>query len=102
MLSSTMTSMRMSTTRALLIAAALVLAGLSGDHAAAFEQATATPAQTAQQPAPAAQQPAQPPAPPDQPTFRAGINTVRVDVIVTDRQGNPVTDLTLADFEIQE
>ena len=35
---------------------------------------------------------AQPPA--DQPTFRAGINFVRVDVIVTDGKGNPVTDLT--------
>ena len=30
------------------------------------------------------------------------INTVRVDVIVTDRQGNPVTDLKLEDFDIQE
>ena len=49
-----------------------------------------------------AQQPAQPPATPDQPIFRAGINTVRVDVIVTDKQGNPVTDLKLEDFEIQE
>jgi len=36
------------------------------------------------------------------PTFRTGINFVRVDVIVTDRQGNPVTDLTAADFEILE
>ena len=36
-----------------------------------------------------AQKPAQPPATPDQPIFRAGINTVRVDVIVTDSQGNP-------------
>ncbi len=47
------------------------------------------------QPDAAARQPAQqpPPAAPTQPVFRAGINTVRVDVIVTDRQGNPVTDL---------
>ena len=66
-----------------------------------------------------AQEPARPPAqplpPPDQqtpappadaaagqPVFRAGINFVRVDVIVTDKQGNPVTDLTLADFEVTE
>ena len=42
------------------------------------------------------------PSPEQQPVFRTGIDTVRVDVIVTDRQGNPVTDLTLADFEIQE
>ncbi|HJU42605.1 MAG TPA: VWA domain-containing protein [Vicinamibacterales bacterium] len=42
------------------------------------------------------------PAQPEQPVFRTGINTVRVDVIVTDRQGNPVTDLKLEDFEILE
>ena len=30
---------------------------------------------------------------PQQPTFRTGINFVRVDAIVTDRQGNPVADL---------
>jgi VWFA-related protein len=42
------------------------------------------------------------PSPTDQPIFRTGINTVRVDVIVTDRQGNPVTDLKLEDFEIEE
>ncbi len=54
-------------------------------------------------PTPPPQQPAQPPAAPDQqPVFRTGINTVRVDVIVTDRQGNPVTDLKLEDFEIRE
>lgn len=37
-----------------------------------------------------------------QPTFRTGINFVRVDVIVTDKQGNPVTDLTQHDFEVTE
>jgi VWFA-related protein len=42
-----------------------------------------------------------PPAPP-QPTFRAGINFVRVDVIVTDRRGNPDTSLALDDFEVLE
>ena len=46
--------------------------------------------------------PPQPVAPDQQPVFRTGINTVRVDVIVTDRQGNPVTDLKLEDFEIEE
>ncbi len=49
-----------------------------------------------QQP-PAAQPPPQqqpPPAdPPQPPVFRAGINFVRVDVIVTDKNGNPVADL---------
>lgn len=37
-----------------------------------------------------------------QPTFRGGINFVSVDVIVADRQGNPVTDLRQEDFEVTE
>jgi VWFA-related protein len=37
-----------------------------------------------------------------QATFRAGINFVRVDVIVTDRQDAPVVDLSLNDFEVLE
>jgi VWFA-related protein len=52
-----------------------------------------------------AQQPGQaPPAPADQqtPVFRSDINFVRVDVIVTDRQGNPVHDLKQEDFEVTE
>jgi VWFA-related protein len=58
-------------------------------------------------PPPAEQQaaPPQTPAPPDQggqPIFRAGINFVRVDVIATDRQGNPVLDLKQDDFEVAE
>jgi VWFA-related protein len=57
------------------------------------------PAQPAQQPAPT---PA-PAAPADQtPVFRSDINFVRVDVIVTDRQGNPVHDLRQEDFEVTE
>ncbi len=47
---------------------------------------------------PAAPRPAQQP----QTTFRTAIDAVTVDVIVTDKQGNPVTDLTAADFEIKE
>ena len=55
--------------------------------------------------------PAQPPDPePGQeeaagqaiPIFRTGINFIRVDVIVSDGDGNPVTDLTADDFEIYE
>ena len=44
------------------------------------------------------------PAQPEQPIpiFRADINFVRVDVIVSDRQGNPVHDLTQEDFEVTE
>ena len=36
------------------------------------------------------------------PTFRTDINFVRVDVIVTDKQGNPVHDLRQEDFEVTE
>jgi VWFA-related protein len=43
-----------------------------------------------------------PPAAGPQAPFRAGVNLVRVDAIVTDRRGNPITDLTAADFEIVE
>lgn len=44
----------------------------------------------------------QTPAQQPRPTFRTSIDAVTVDVIVTDKQGNPVTDLTAADFEIKE
>lgn len=50
---------------------------------------------------PSAQQTPPPPQRP-QTTFRTAIDAVTVDVIVTDKQGNPVTDLTAADFEIKE
>ena len=39
---------------------------------------------------------------PPQPTFRANINLVRVDVIVTDKKGGPVADLKQSDFEVFE
>ena len=39
---------------------------------------------------------------PQQPVFRGGINFVRVDVIVTDKKAQPVTNLTQADFEVLE
>ena len=69
--------------------------------------ASATQAPQPPAPQPPPPQPAapaeQPPAPADQqPVFRTGINFVRVDAIVTDKQGNPVTDLTQADFEVFE
>lgn len=50
-------------------------------------------------------QPQQPPAQPagdQQPIFRGGINFVRVDVIATDRDGNPVVDLGQNDFDVLE
>jgi VWFA-related protein len=54
-------------------------------------------------PAPAQTPPAGDPAQPDQgPIFRTGINFVRVDVIVNDKQGNPVGDLRQEDFEVSE
>jgi VWFA-related protein len=48
-----------------------------------------------------AQQPP-PQSPPDQPVFRAGINFVRVDVIVSDKNGANVSDLKQTDFEVTE
>jgi VWFA-related protein len=50
---------------------------------------------------PPAQQQDQTP-PPATPTFRTDINFVRVDVIVSDKQGNAVSDLTQQDFEVTE
>src|SRR5215467_11095466 len=38
----------------------------------------------------------------DQPVFRAGINFVRVDVIVSDKSGASIADLKQSDFEITE
>ena len=59
-------------------------------------------------PTPAAQQPPAPPEqppgdqPPARPTFRSGIDFVRVDVIVTNKKGEPVVDLKREEFEIFE
>lgn len=52
----------------------------------------------------AQQEPASPPSQPagQDPTFRAGINYVAVDVIVTDRKDAPVLDLRKEDFEVFE
>jgi len=51
--------------------------------------------------APRGQQ-AQPPQTQKPPVFGARIDTVSVDVVVTDKKGQPVTDLTPADFEVTE
>lgn len=56
--------------------------------------------QSQQQPTPP--EPQSPQTQPAQPTFRTGINFVRVDVIVSDRKGAPVADLTAKDFEVSE
>jgi VWFA-related protein len=83
-----------------------VLVAVGGPRGAAQQ-----PAPQDQQPAPQGQQPSGP-QPADQqpaarqteqpPTFRTGINFVRVDVSVTDKNGTAVTDLKPADFEITE
>ena len=36
------------------------------------------------------------------PRFPAGVELVRIDVVVLDHDGRPVTELTVADFEISE
>ncbi|MEQ1573732.1 MAG: VWA domain-containing protein [Vicinamibacterales bacterium] len=74
------------------VALAQVGARIGAQAGPAQQPTTSTPPQPAQQATPDAGQ---------QPTFRAGINFVRVDVIVTEK-GEPVTDLTQADFEVRE
>ncbi|HET9831950.1 MAG TPA: VWA domain-containing protein [Vicinamibacterales bacterium] len=49
-----------------------------------------------------AQPQAQTDQPPAQPVFRAGINYVRVDVIVSDKNGANIADLKQTDFEVLE
>jgi VWFA-related protein len=48
------------------------------------------------------QTPSQPPPEQPPPVFRAGAALVRVDVTVTNRHGEPVTDLSASDFEVSE
>jgi len=61
------------------------------------------PQQQQQQPAtPPADQPQQNPQGQQPPTFRTGINFVRVDVIITDKNGNSVGDLQPTDFDVTE
>jgi VWFA-related protein len=71
-----------------------------------LQQPAAGQAATQQQSEPASGTPAAAPAQGDaqqpQPVFRAGVNFVRVDVIVNDNKGEPVTNLTQADFEVLE
>ncbi len=85
------------------VALALLAFGMRGDA-----QQPAPPSPSSQDPAvptsgppgsqsPDAGQDAQQP-----PVFRAGINFVRVDVIVSGRDGQPVENLTQADFQVLE
>ena len=95
-------------TRATVVLSLAVIAGL-------LEGGAGLPVSAAQQPAaqgttapPATAPPATPATPqqdgdaPQQPTFRTDINYVRVDVIVNDDKGQPVTDLKATDFEVLE
>src|SRR5688572_25318996 len=81
----------MGTTRRLIVLV-LLLAGLT--HPGTAQQAA--PPQNEHAASPQTQQ-GQPP-----PTFRAGINYVAVDVIVTDRRDSPVVDLRKEEFEVFE
>ncbi len=95
------TGMRITPPRAVLLLTATLLAAVAGLRASGPEQAPA-PAQMK----PVAEVQASSPKPqapgPEQPVFRTGISFVRVDAIVTDRQGNPVNDLKIEDFEVAE
>jgi len=88
--------MRSSSVR--LALATLFAVSVAGAVAVVGQQAGQAPPPAA----PPAAQTAPAPAAEDQPVFRGGVNFVRVDAIVTDRQGNPVTDLTQDDFEVIE
>ena len=82
---------------------AIVVAGLLLAVSMYASQNQQPPA-SQQPPAPAPGTAQTPPADPpqQQPVFRTGINFVRVDAIVSDRQGNPVVDLKQTDFEVLE
>src|SRR3954452_16326486 len=83
--------------RTFLVAGAALLLALGADGVAQQAAKPAQPSQQQGQQPPADQQPQQPP-----PVFRGGINYVRVDVIISDKNGNPVSDLQASDFEVAE
>ncbi len=97
--------MHMPVRRTFVLALVLALAAAAGPRAqqpAGSPPGSSPPKGTPDQPN-AAQQgtpPAEQPMP--KPTFRTGINFVRVDVIVTDKKGEPVLDLQPGDFEVTE
>jgi VWFA-related protein len=87
------------------ITAAIALAALVGLRGDAQSQQSAQskpqpPQQGQAQQTPPDQQP--PATDPQQPVFRAGINFVRVDVIISDKNGNQVADLQAGDFDVLE
>ena len=82
------------TPRRLITLIALLVAGVSQQGTAPFDSLVLAQDRP---PEPAPAQQGEP-----QPTFRAGINYVAVDVIVTDRKDAPVVDLKREDFEVFE
>jgi VWFA-related protein len=96
----------MSRTAILCLALTVGLCEVGTGHPRAAAQeagATAPEALAPDAPEPAAPEPAaQAGDDTPQATFRADINFVRVDVIVNDDDGEPVTDLTADDFEVFE
>jgi VWFA-related protein len=80
----------------------VVAALLAVPLALALQAQNAPARQTPPSPPPEQAQPPPPEQAQQTPTFRADINFVRVDVIVTDKQGNPVHDLKQEDFEVTE
>jgi VWFA-related protein len=86
-----------------LLSAAVAAAILAGAHPSARQAASPPP----QPPAAGAQgaPPAQPPSDQQQPApprIRTGINFVRVDVIVSDKNGKPLLDLKQDEFKLKE
>jgi VWFA-related protein len=85
------------------LALGVVAAVIAAPMALGLRAQNAPAAQAPPPPSPPAQAPPPVPGEPDQiPIFRTDINFVRVDVIVTDKQGNPVHNLRQEDFEVTE
>jgi VWFA-related protein len=80
------------------LSASVALLLVLGAEGRAQQQPQQQGQQQPQQQAPVAQ----PPDPNQPPVFRSGINFVRVDVILTDRAGNPIADLQPSDFDVTE
>ena len=76
------------------------LAAATGQHPLAEGQQPPPPPPAGQQQQ--QQPPAQEPPRSTQPPIRSGINFVRVDVIISDRDGNPVLDLKPEEFSVSE
>ena len=92
---------------AIITALGLALGGLAGTGLRAGQQppsvqppAQQSPPGGAQQQTPSDPQGQQPQ--PPKPVFRTGTDLVRVDAVVLDKKGQPVSSLTADDFEVQE